>query len=181
MEFNLNLKSKSEFHQKFRELINSSIESSLVSWAEQFNSYYLNAIQLGHKEFDLMFERLYGTRYKENYEIFSELFKSIAAYHEKGELDLEFVLNDFFEKLFVRLFRMLNPNFQFQPEYILCISQTIKGFEGLGETPKNLLTDLKKQLGATRAFVQGLFAGAAIIRQLNQVTKFTQKSCMQFR
>ena len=171
VELNLNLKSKSEFQQKFRQLINNSIESTLLTWSEQFNSYYLNAIQLGHKEFDLMFEKLYGPRYKENYELFGDLFKNLALYQEKGEPELEIVLNDFFEKLFVRLFRMLNPNFQFQTEYIRCISQTMKSFESFGEIPKNLLTNLKRQLGATRAFVQGLAAGAVIIRQLNQVNK----------
>ena len=169
MELNLNHKSKSEFQHKFRQLINNSIESSLVAWGDRFNSYYLNAIQLGYAEFDLMFEKLYGLRYKENHELFSDLFKRIALYHEKGELDLELALSEFFEKLFVRLFRMLNPNFQFQLEYVLCISQTIKGFESFGEIHKDLLTKLKQQLGATRTFVQGLFAGAAIIGQLNRV------------
>lgn len=141
----------------------------MVNWAEQFNTYYLNVIQTGHKEFDMMFQRLYGPRYKENYEIFNDLFKGIASYHEKEEQNLENTLDDFFEKLFVRLFKMLNPNFQFQDEFISCISSSMRFVEPFGDVPKNLLITLKKQLGATRTFVQGLYAGANIIKKLNQV------------
>lgn len=168
----MNAKSKTEFQQKFKELINGSIEATLVNWAEQFNNYYIDAIQLGYREFDLMFEKLYGPRYKENYEIFNSLFKSIQLYHEKGELNLQQALDHFFEKLFVRLFKMLNPTFQFHDGYENCISASFNSIEPFGDIPKNLLIDLKRQLGASRTFVQGLFAGANIIRQLNQVDIF---------
>lgn len=136
----------------------------------------MNAIQLGHREFDLMFEQVYGSYYKENYEIFSELFKNFEIYHEKGELDLEVVLNNFFEKLFIRLFKLLaktlDPNFQFQPDYINCISQNMRSIEPFGDVPKNLLITMKRQLGATRTFTQGLIAGSYVIKQLNMVNLF---------
>lgn len=148
------------------------MQSSLNNWAESFNKYYLDAISLGQNEFDLMFRKLYGSRFEENYEIFNELFKTFQAYHEKGEVDLEQALNDFFEKLFVRLFKMLNPNFKFQPDYIKCLTENMKIVEPFGEAPKDLIMNLKRQLGASRTFVQGLFAGASIINQLNQVRKY---------
>lgn len=116
-----------------------------------------------------MFRKLYGAKYEENLDIFNHLFENIELYHDKGELNLEQALNDFFEKLFIRLFKMLNPSFQFQPDYIKCISDNMNIIEPFGDVAKNLLNNLKRQLGATRTFVQGLFAAAKIINQLNQV------------
>jgi len=176
VEQKLNIKSKTEFQEKFKHFINSNIETTLVSWADQFNGYYIDAIQLGHREFDLMFEKLYGLRFKDNYEIFQGLFRNIQLYHEKGNINFQQALDEFFEKLFVRLFKMLNPTFQFQGNYEGCISTSFSSVEPFGDAPKNLLADLKRHFGASRTFVQGLYAGAKVIENLNKIDIITSCS-----
>ena len=60
-----------------------------------------------------MFENTYGTLYKQNAYVFSDLFVSLGRYYTEGKLDLHVELNKFFKNLYRKMFTVYNAQFQF--------------------------------------------------------------------
>ena len=63
--------------------------------------------------FHRLFRKTYGIIYIKNSDVFTDFFKDLEDYYEKGDLDLEVALNHFFTALYQRMFTVFNAQYKF--------------------------------------------------------------------
>jgi len=60
-----------------------------------------------------MFKHTYGIIYERNSYVFTDLFDKLEQYYSKGNVDLLESLDDFFNRLYVKMFTVLNVQYAF--------------------------------------------------------------------
>ena len=78
-----------------------------------FADYFKELLVESKKEFHAMFKRTYGAIYEQNSYVFSDLFHELEAYYTWGQVDLKKVLDEFFNKLYQKMFTVLNSQFSY--------------------------------------------------------------------
>lgn len=92
---------------------NSLINLSPSSSPYLFADYFKELLVESKKEFHAMFKRTYGAIYEQNSYVFSDLFHELEAYYTWGQVDLKKVLDEFFNKLYQKMFTVLNSQFSY--------------------------------------------------------------------
>lgn len=75
--------------------------------------YFKELLVESKKEFHAMFKRTYGAIYEQNSYVFSDLFVELEMYYTWGQVNLSKVLDEFFNKLYQKMFTVLNSQFSY--------------------------------------------------------------------
>lgn len=78
-----------------------------------FADYFKELLVDSKKEFHAMFKRTYGAIYEQNSYVFSDLFVELETYYTWGQVNLSKVLDEFFNKLYQKMFTVLNSQFSY--------------------------------------------------------------------
>ena len=118
-----------------------------------------------------MFLETYGVLYRQNSQIFKDLFKELKAYYEGTDMDLMTVMDHFFDKLLAKMFQLIN-NLQIPDgnRYMKCVSENMKDLKPFGDVPTKLSLHVKRAFIAARTFVQGLAVGQDVIANIKEVS-----------
>lgn len=106
-----------------------------------------------------MFTRTYGSLYVENTEIFSQLFDELKSYFRGGNNDLSETMDSFFRRLMLRMFVLMNEQYDLGEQYRICVDTHIENLSPLGDVPQQLSVQVKRAFVAARTFYQGLIVG----------------------
>lgn len=116
-----------------------------------------------------MFLKTYGVIYEQNSKIFSELFQNLKLYYKGQDLNLEDVLENFFETLMQHMFKLLNTNYAFDAQYLQCVTESMDELKPFGDVPSKLSTQVKRAFIGARTFHQGLVIGREVINTFSKV------------
>ena len=78
-----------------------------------FSEFFTELLTHSKRDFHFMFKKTYGILYERNSDVFTDFFKDLEDYYEKGDLDLEVALNHFFTALYQRMFTVFNAQYKF--------------------------------------------------------------------
>lgn len=140
--------------------------------ANKFNDVFPELLSASKLNFHRLFRKTYGIIYIKNSDVFTDFFKDLEDYYEKGDLDLEVALNHFFTALYQRMFTVFNAQYKFDSRYLTCVSQTMRTLQPFGDVPEKLSQQLRQSFVATRTFNQALSGGKKI---LNRIVKIQPK------
>jgi len=132
-----------------------------------FNDFFKQLIDDAKDSLNELFAITYGDLYKNNSEIFMNLFDEMKTYYEDGSMTSETdetVFDAFFMKMFQRVFELSNPTYEFDQDYISCVGQERNSME----LPKNLANRVQRALVSAKSFVDALRLGDEITAKLSK-------------
>ncbi|XP_048044972.1 glypican-2 isoform X1 [Megalobrama amblycephala] len=136
----------------------------------KFDEFFQELLDVAEKSMNEMFTQTYGHLYTQNAHIFRQLFADLRRFYTGGTVSLSEVLADFWAGLVERMFSLVNPQYQFTEDYLVCVSKHAEQLQPFGDLPHKLHIQVSRALTAARALVQGLAAGRDIV---NKATKLT--------
>lgn len=68
-----------------------------------------------------MFLQTYGLLYERNAYIFTDMFADLERYYMTGGVDLTEALDAFFQRLYRKMFQVLNTQYSFDETYLHCV------------------------------------------------------------
>lgn len=93
--------------------VKTTIADILLYLLNVFAEYFKELLVDSKKEFHAMFKRTYGAIYEQNSYVFSDLFVELETYYTWGQVNLSKVLDEFFNKLYQKMFTVLNSQFSY--------------------------------------------------------------------
>lgn len=90
---------------------------------------------------------------------------------------IERFLVQFFSEVFKRMFILQNPEYDFDDEYLQCVTSKMSSLKPFGETPAMVMKSLRQAFVAARTFVQGLAIGRNVALRMAQVTTLSTPVC----
>ncbi|GFY58247.1 glypican-6 [Trichonephila inaurata madagascariensis] len=97
------------------------------------------------------------------------MFDDLEKYYLTGGVDLTAALDNFFDRLYRKMFQVLNSQYTFNEMYMNCISQKMEELKPFGDVPKKLTVEVKRSFVATRTFVQALAIGRDVVKFIQEV------------
>lgn len=85
------------------------------------------------------------------------------------QVDLDDVLDSFFNTLYQKMFTVLNSQYNFDNKYLECVSEHMKEMRPFGDVPQKLSVQVKRAFVATRAFSQALTIAANVLKNMQVV------------
>lgn len=153
-----------------RESLTANVHELLMRRVRQLNEQLSAAIQHSALELHQLFRRTYGLTYDQNAQLFAQLFKDLQSNYNSNSVEQsvtpDVIVYQFFDRLFVRIFRVMNSQHSFPIEYDDCLAEQVKSLQPFGKHPDNLARSLKQSLGAYQTFVHGLKSGKFVLSEL---------------
>lgn len=118
-----------------------------------------------------MFLQTYGLLYERNSYLFTDLFKDLEEYYSNGGVNLGEALDGFFQRLYQKMFIVLNSQYTFDKAYLQCISENMDKLKPFGDIPDKLKIEVKRSFIATRTFIQALGYGKDVVRNMMKVIR----------
>lgn len=84
----------------------------LLSFPELFKALLAQSRDGFHQ----MFKQTYGVIYEQNSYVFSELFVKLEGYFLRGKIDLNDMMDKFFNQLYQKMFTVINSHYHFNDE-----------------------------------------------------------------
>lgn len=168
MEHKLSTHSRAEFDRLLRDTI-GQIRTTFAAQAQKFDEFFKELLKSSKKDFHEMFLRTYGLLYDRNSFIFKDMFDDLEKYYLTGGVDLTSALDNFFDRLYRKMFQVLNSQYSFNEMYMNCISQQMDALKPFGDVPKKLTVEIKRAFVATRTFVQALAIGRDVVKFVQEV------------
>lgn len=81
-----------------------------------FSELFKALLQQSKEGFHQMFKQTYGVIYEQNSYVFSELFVMLEGYFLRGKLDLNEMMDKFFNQLYQKMFTVINRQYEFNDE-----------------------------------------------------------------
>ncbi|CAL8246938.1 unnamed protein product [Lota lota] len=169
MEEELSLLSKHTF-EDLMESSSHNMRTSFFSKHQKFDEFFLELLNNTERSFSTMFQRTYGLFYRQNSEVFQELFRELKRYYTGGNVNMDEMFNDFWARLLERMFQMLHSQYRFSEDYLECLNKYSEQLRPFGDTPKRLKPRVTKALVAARTFVQGLMVGREVASRVTKVS-----------
>ena len=116
-----------------------------------------------------MFVRTYGLLYQQNSHIFTNLYDDLRNYYKGRDVNLLDALDGFFIELLQRMFELLNTQYEFDKDYLECVTESMDELKPFGDVPQKLSIQVKRAFIAARTFVQGLAIGRDVIIEVGKV------------
>ncbi|GFS47929.1 glypican-6 [Trichonephila inaurata madagascariensis] len=170
MEHKLSTHSRAEFDRLLRDTI-GQVRTIFAAQAQRFDEYFKELLKTSKKDFHEMFLRTYGLLYDKNSFIFKDMFDDLEKYYLTGGVDLTAALDNFFDRLYRKMFQVLNSQYTFNEMYMNCISQKMEELKPFGDVPKKLTVEVKRSFVATRTFVQALAIGRDVVKFIQEVSE----------
>ncbi|XP_068124018.1 glypican-6 [Hyperolius riggenbachi] len=169
MEDKLSHQSKLEFENLVQET-SHFVRSTFTIWHRKFDEFFKSLLENAERSLSEIFVRTYGLLYAQNTEVFQDLFMELKRYYTGGNVNLEEMLNDFWARLLERVFKLVNPQYQFSEDYLECVSKYIDQLKPFGEVPRKLKAQVTKAFVAARTFVQGLTVGREVANRVSKLS-----------
>lgn len=126
-------------------------------------------ILISQQDLNEMFLNTYGVMYRDNDELFMNLFKNLRQYYYGVDIDLDQVMDDFFFLLFQKMFELLNTSYEYTDDFWTCTGRYMEEFQPFGNIPQKLTVQVRRSVTAARTFVQGLGFGRDVISTVSKV------------
>ncbi|XP_075159917.1 glypican dally-like [Haematobia irritans] len=165
METKMAMQSRLQLEKHSKEQI-QKMSRTLSDKAQKFNENFRKLLQESKSEFHNMFTRTYGVIYQQNSYVFSDLFKELENYYNRGRIDLLDVMDTFFNKLYQKMFQVLNVQYSFDEKYLRCVSEHMKELKPFGDVPDKLSVQIKRSFVATRTYGQALNTAADVSKRM---------------
>uniref|UniRef100_K7GIL6 Glypican 4 n=1 Tax=Pelodiscus sinensis TaxID=13735 RepID=K7GIL6_PELSI len=173
MEEKYSQQSKHDFRNAVVEL-SSHLQTTFSSRYKKFDEFFKELLENAEKSLNDMFLRTYGRLYMQNSELFKDLFIELKRYYVGGNVNLEEMLNDFWARLLERMFRLVNPQYQFTDEYLECVSKYTEQLKPFGDVPRKLKLQVTRAFVAARTFAQGLAVARDVVTKVSAVNPSPQ-------
>lgn len=145
------------------------LHQALQSKAQNYSDSFGDLLALSKREFHSMFQRTYGIIYEQNAYVFADLFGELEKYYSNGRVDLVKAMDLFFNKLYQKMFTVLNAQFAFDERYLTCVSEHMKELKPFGDVPDKLSIQIKRAFVATRTFVKSLTTAASVLKRMTPI------------
>ncbi|XP_071159085.1 glypican-6-like [Mytilus edulis] len=142
------------------------VQSTFVSRTRKFDEFFTELLHNAKKDLHEMFVKTYGLLYRENAEIFTQLFEDLLKYYKGTDKSLTSTLDKFFENLLRRMFQLLNVQHKFDDVYLKCVTSKMDQLKPFGAVPQKLSSQVRRSFIAARTFVQGLAIGRDVILEV---------------
>ncbi|NP_001084188.1 glypican 4 L homeolog precursor [Xenopus laevis] len=173
MEEKYSQQSKYDFKAAVIEPCNN-MQHIFASRFNKFDEFFKELLQNAENSLNDMFVRTYGRLYMQNSELFKDFFVELKKYYVGGNVNLEEMLNDFWARLLERMFRLVNPQYQFTDEYLECVSKYTDQLKPFGDVPRKLKLQVTRAFVAARTFAQGLSVARDVINKVSTVNPTPQ-------
>lgn len=120
-----------------------------------------------------MFVTTYGMMYEHNTEIFTNMYESLEQYYDTGRVGLTKSMENFFQRLYQKIFQVANSNRAFAPAYLECVSEQMTNLKPFKDAPEKLIIDIRHALVAARTFNQALNSAMDIIKNIITVSSIS--------
>lgn len=137
--------------------------------ATKFNNFFQELLKASKIDFDSMFKRTYGSMYEQHANLFRELFTDLENYYKHGKINLSDALDTFFNKLYQKMFKVMNQQYKMTDGYLTCVSENMKELRPFGDVPHKLSLQIKRSFVATRTFAQALNTSAEVALVMSQI------------
>ncbi|KAM4663946.1 glypican-4 [Discoglossus pictus] len=168
MEEKYSQQSKHDFKVAMTEPCNN-LQHVFASRYNKFDEFFKELLQNAETSLNDMFVRTYGRLYMQNSELFKDFFVELKKYYVGANVNLEEMLNDFWARLLERMFRLVNPQYQFTDEYLECVSKYTDQLKPFGDVPRKLKLQVTRAFVAARTFAQGLSVARDVINKVSSV------------
>lgn len=121
------------------------------------------------KQLHDIFTRTYGVLYERNAYLFREYFHELKTYYLKGDVNLVGATNNFFSRLYQKMFQVMNSQYTFDDDYLTCVMKHMDGQKPFGDVPAKVASSVKRSMVATRAMVKALKSGYTIADEMKMV------------
>ncbi|RWS31373.1 glypican-6-like protein [Leptotrombidium deliense] len=160
---------KGDLESILKETLNNLLKT-LELKAEKFDEFFKELLKTSKRDFHQMFIQTYGLLYEQNALLFTDMFAELEHYYNHGGIDLSASLNRFFHRLYRKMFQVLNTQYSFDEKYLQCVGEHMDAMKPFGDVPKKLTIEVKRSFVATRTFVQSLFQGKEIIKNVMELS-----------
>lgn len=176
MEAKLLLLSRQDLNRTLSNQI-TEIRQNFVTQTIKYDGFCSELIDKASRDLHQMFLKTYGVIYEQNSKIFSELFQNLKLYYKGQDLNLEDVLENFFETLMQHMFQLLNTNYAFNAQYLHCVTENMDELKPFGDVPGKLSTQVRRAFIGARTFHQGLVVGREVISTVSKLD--VTQSCVK--
>ncbi|XP_001607767.2 glypican-4 [Nasonia vitripennis] len=168
MEIRLQARARDK-HDKATKDTLQRLQNILHTRATKFHEFFNKLLKGSKKSFHEMFKKTYGILYEQNAYVFIDLFMELEKYYAKGLVDLDDVMDTFFNTLYQKMFTVLNSQYKFDSKYLECVGHHMKEMRPFGDVPQKLGVQIKRSFIATRAFSQALTVAADVLKNMQQL------------
>lgn len=146
------------------------LRQQLVTRAIKFDEHFRSLLTQSKLSLHNMFVATYGMMYEHNTEIFTSMYESLEQYYATGQIELTKSMESFFERLYQKIFQVVNSNRAFAPIYLECATDQLASLKPFRDAPEKLIVDIRHALVAARTFNQALNAAIDIIKNIISVS-----------
>ncbi|XP_076621150.1 glypican dally-like isoform X1 [Colletes latitarsis] len=168
MEVRLQARARDKHEKATKETL-QRLHQVLSTRGARFHSFFKDLLASSKRVFHDMFKVTYGILYEQNSYVFMDLFKELENYYGKGTVDLDDVMDNFFNILYQKMFTVLNSQYDFDAKYLECVGDHMKEMRPFGDVPQKLGVQIKRSFVATRAFNQALTVAADIVKNMQSL------------
>ncbi|XP_053973744.1 glypican-6 isoform X2 [Hylaeus anthracinus] len=168
MEVRLQARARDKHEKATKETL-QRLHQVLSTRGARFHSFFKELLAASKRGFHEMFKKTYGLLYEQNAYVFTDLFKELENYYGKGTVDLDDVMDNFFNILYQKMFTVLNSQYDFNAKYLECVGDHMKEMRPFGDVPQKLGVQIKRSFVATRAFSQALTVAADVLKSMQSL------------
>ncbi|XP_041350171.1 glypican-6-like [Gigantopelta aegis] len=150
------------------------IKTTFSSRTKKFDEFFTELLDKARQDLHEMFVKTYGLLYQQNAQIFSDLFDDLRGYYKGKDKNLMDVMDNFFSRLLQKMFELLNRQYDFDDEYMSCVTERMADLKPFGDVPNKLSIQIKRAFIAARTFVQGLAIGRDVIMSVMEIPSSEQ-------
>lgn len=147
------------------------LRQQMLTRSIKFDEHFRNLLSCSKLSLHNMFADTYGLMYEHNTEIFTGMFEGLEQYYANGQIKLTKSMENFFERLYQKIFQVYNSNMAFAPVYLDCATNQLAHLKPFKDVPEKLIDGIKHAFVAARTFVQALNNGIDIIKSIISVSR----------
>lgn len=155
----------------------TSIETSTHSQQTYLNSQskaleglVMEALNRSEGSLQESFSPGFGSLYAENTRVFSDLYRELRRYiRSPSSINLEEALNEFWSRLFERLYKAINSQYIIVEDTLECLSKKMDRLRPFGTHRHQMETAVMSTFISTRSFSQALILSGEVMRRVSQV------------
>lgn len=145
------------------------LKTVFASRTKKFDQFFTELLDNARHDLHEMFVRTYGLLYQQNSAMFADLFNDLRAYYKGKDRNLVDVMDSFFSRLLQKMFELINSQYEFDEDYLTCVTDKMNDLKPFGDVPVKLSAQVKRAFIAARTFVQGLAIGRDVILSVTEI------------
>nr|XP_033320856.1 glypican-6 [Megalopta genalis] len=168
MEVRLQERARNKHEEATKDTL-QRLHQILSTRGTRFHSFFKLLLTDSKRSFHEMFKKTYGMLYEQNSYVFTDLYKELENYYAKGTVNLNDAMDNFFNTLYLKMFTVLNSQYDFDNKYLECVGESMKEMRPFGDVPQKLGVQIKRSFVATRAFSQAMTVAADILKNMQSL------------